>query len=412
MENFEEKEDISPASSAEGYYPVRRGETLNRRYRVVQNLGRGYFSTVWLCQDVGKKRCVAVKIPKGGEDFSEAALDEVRLLRCVNSKRRKNGASNHIIHFLDDFKMIGENGFHILYSNSHRVFRKLYSRKETYPTLVSWILDFSLHVCLVFELLGPSLQSLLSSRGAHGLPLPFVKRATQQVLQGLSFLHKECRIIHADIKPENILLYVTEDSLRTLLHNMAALEHGAGAKPENDTAALLDLGNLMKMGVKIADLGSACWTYKPFSKKIQTQPYRALEVLLGLDYSTPADIWSTACMVFELATGERLFEPHAGQYFSRDEDHVARIIELLGRIPPKTALFWKEKSTFFNSQGALLRMSWISFYDLYHILTDKHSWPAHQAAVFTNFLLPMLEYAPERRAPAEKSLQHPWLSTQ
>ncbi|PKU26942.1 srsf protein kinase 3-like [Limosa lapponica baueri] len=53
----------------------------------------------------------------------------------------------------------------------------------------------------------------------------------------------------------------------------------------------------MSIEVKIADLGSACWTYKPFSKEIQTQPYRALEVLLGLDYGTPADIWSTGCLV-------------------------------------------------------------------------------------------------------------------
>ncbi|KAJ7317168.1 hypothetical protein JRQ81_003330 [Phrynocephalus forsythii] len=377
MEDSERQVAMPPASSADGYCPVRKGEMLNGRYHAVKNLGCGYFSTVWLCQDVG---CVAVKVPKVGEDFFEAALDEVMLLRCVNSKRRKNRASDHVIHFLDDFKMIGEDGFHILWS--------------------------------VFELLGPSLQSLLSSPGAHSLPLPFVKKATQQVLQGLSFLHKDCSIIHADIKPENILLYVTEDSLRTLLHNMASLEHEQTKKPEDDMAAFLDLGNLMKMGVKIADLGSACWTYKPFSKKIQTQPYRALEVLLGLDYSTPADIWSTACMVFELATGERLFEPHAGHYFSRDEDHVARIIELLGRIPPKTALFWKQASTFFNRQGALLRMSRISFYSLYHVLTDKYSWPTHQAAALTNFLLPMMEYAPERRVTAANCLQHPWLSTQ
>ncbi|XP_061478084.1 SRSF protein kinase 2-like [Rhineura floridana] len=376
-----EWQEVASASCAEGYYPVRKGEVFNGRYLVAQNLGCGYFSTVWLCQDLGKKKCVAVKVPKGGEDFAEAALDEVMLLRCVNSKRRKDRASDHVICFFDDFKMIGENGF---------------------------------HVCLVFELLGPSLQSLLKSQGVQGLPLPFVKKTTQQVLQGLHFLHKECRIIHTDIKPENILLHVTEESLQTLLHSMVSLEHGAGAKPkrpEDDMAAFLDCCNLMKMGVKIADLGSACWTYKPFSKKIQTQPYRALEVLLGLDYSTPADIWSAACLAFELATGEHLFDPQAGQHFSRDDDHVARIIELLGRIPPKIALLWKQASTFFNRPSALLRMSWISPYSLCHILTDKYSWPKQQAAPFTGFLLPMLEYAPERRAAAEKCLQHPWLNT-
>ncbi|XP_007429615.2 SRSF protein kinase 3-like isoform X1 [Python bivittatus] len=362
----------------EGYYLVKKGETFNGRYHVVQNLGYGYFSTVWLCQDTGKKRCVAVKVPKGGENFAEAALDEVMLLRCVNSKRRKDQGSKHIIHLLDDFKMIGENGF---------------------------------HVCLVMELLGPSLQTLLSIRGSQGLPLPFVKKTMRQVLQGLHFLHKECRIIHTDIKPDNILLYVTEESLQ----DMVSLEHGMRANQKSRTgedgpAALLDCCNLMKMGVKIADLGSACWTYKPFSKKIQTQPYRALEVLLGLEYSTPADIWSTACVAFELATGKHLFEPQAGQYFSRDDDHVARIIELLGKIPPKIALLWKQTSTFFSRQGALLRMSWISFYDLYHILIDKYSWPKPQATLFTCFLLPMLEYVPERRARADKCLQHPWLS--
>ncbi|XP_070789607.1 SRSF protein kinase 3-like [Pituophis catenifer annectens] len=370
-------EEPSLTSGEDGYYPVKKGETFNGRYHVVQNLGYGYFSTVWLCQDAGKKRCVAVKVPKGGENFAEAALDEVMLLRYVNSKRRKDRGSDYIIHLLDDFKMIGENGF---------------------------------HVCLVMELLGPSLQTVLSIRGSQGLPLPFVKKAMRQILQGLHFLHKECRIIHTDIKPDNILLYVTEESL----HNMVSLQHSLGVNHKSRTgdgpAALLDCGNLMKMGVKIADLGSACWTYKPFSKKIQTQPYRAVEVLLGLDYSTPADIWSAACLAFELATGKHLFKPQASQHFSRDDDHVALIIELLGKIPPKIALLWQQTSTFFSRQGALLRMSWISFYDLHHILVDKYSWPKPQATHFTSFVLPMLEYAPERRARAEKCLQHPWLS--
>lgn len=69
--------------------------------------------------------------------------------------------------------------------------------------------------------------------------------------------------------------------------------------------------------VKIADLGNACWTHKKFTEDIQTRQYRSLEVLLGAGYNTSADIWSTACMAFELATGDYLFEPHSGAEYTR-----------------------------------------------------------------------------------------------
>ena len=69
--------------------------------------------------------------------------------------------------------------------------------------------------------------------------------------------------------------------------------------------------------VKIADLGNACWVYRKFTEDIQTRQYRSLEVLLGAGYNTSADIWSTACMAFELATGDYLFEPHSGEDYCR-----------------------------------------------------------------------------------------------
>ena len=78
--------------------------------------------------------------------------------------------------------------------------------------------------------------------------------------------------------------------------------------------------------VKIADLGNACWEHHHFTDDIQTRQYRALEVIIGAGYGPPADIWSTACMAFELATGDYLFEPHSGDDYSRDEDHLAHII--------------------------------------------------------------------------------------
>ena len=61
--------------------------------------------------------------------------------------------------------------------------------------------------------------------------------------------------------------------------------------------------------LKICDLGNGCWTYHHFSTEIQTRQYRSPEVIIGSKYTTNADNWSLACMLFELATGDFLFEP-------------------------------------------------------------------------------------------------------
>ena len=70
---------------------------------------------------------------------------------------------------------------------------------------------------------------------------------------------------------------------------------------------------------KLVDFGNACWTYKQFTSDIQTRQYRCPEVLLGSKYSTSADLWSFACICFELVTGDVLFDPHSGDNYDRDE---------------------------------------------------------------------------------------------
>ncbi|XP_010170576.1 SRSF protein kinase 3 [Antrostomus carolinensis] len=377
----ERAQEVPAAQRTGGHHPVQEGEVFNTRYQALRKLGCGAFATVWLCQDMRRKKHVALKVLKSRESSAEAAQDEVALLRCVSSMKKKDRAGENIVCLLDDFRMIGENGF---------------------------------HVCLVFEALGPSLRCLMGNYTARGLPLPFVKKSLQQVLAGLHFLHQRCRIIHADIKPENVLLCGRDKSLQRLLADMLDCSQRTDLRLKgqgDDLGNQLEESDLMSIEVKIADLGSACWTYKPFSKEIQTQPYRALEVLLGLDYGTPADIWSTGCLAFEMATGECLFDPQPGKYFSRDDDHVARIIELLGRIPPQIAFSWKKATKFFSRPGALLRISRLSPRSLHSILLDRHHWAKHQVPPFASFLLPALQYAPERRATAAQCLQHAWLSS-
>ncbi|CAI9603545.1 unnamed protein product [Staurois parvus] len=173
----------------------------------------------------------------------------------------------------------------------------------------------------------------------------------------------------------------------------------------------LDPQNADKIKVKVADLGNACWVQKHFTEDIQTRQYRSLEVLIGYGYSTPADIWSTACMAFELATGDYLFEPHSGEDYSRDEDHIALIIELLGQIPRKLIAAGKYSKDFFTKKGDLKHISKLKPWGLADVLREKYEWSEEDSTTFSDFLLPMLELVPEKRATAALCLCHPWLQT-
>lgn len=160
---------------------------------------------------------------------------------------------------------------------------------------------------------------------------------------------------------------------------------------------------------KIVDLGNACWTYKQFTAEIQTRQYRCPEVLLGSKYSTPADMWSFACIVFELATGDVLFDPRSGREYDRDEDHLALMMELCGRIPRKTALSGKYSRDFFNKHGELRHIKRLRFWPLEKVLVDKYKLAEGEARAMADFLNPLLEFVPEKRATAREALLHPWL---
>lgn len=161
--------------------------------------------------------------------------------------------------------------------------------------------------------------------------------------------------------------------------------------------------------VKIADLGNACWVHKHFTEDIQTRQYRSLEVILGASYNVSADIWSTACMAFELATGDYLFEPHSGENYCRDEDHIAHIIELLGPIPKKIIFSGTLSHFVFNKKGELRHITGLKPWGLDEVLIQKYEWPIDDATQFADFLRPMLEFDPDKRATAAQCLEHPWL---
>ncbi|KAJ3123863.1 serine/threonine protein kinase, CMGC group [Physocladia obscura] len=161
--------------------------------------------------------------------------------------------------------------------------------------------------------------------------------------------------------------------------------------------------------VKIADLGNACWTHHHFTSDIQTRQYRSPEAILGADYDTSADMWSVGCMTFELITGDYLFDPQAGTRYTKDDDHIAQISELLGGFPKSVALSGKYSSEIFNRRGELRHIHKLRFWGISDVLQEKYHFSKLEADEIAAFILPMIEIHPERRATAAEMLGNPWI---
>ncbi|KAL5557349.1 hypothetical protein UlMin_039585 [Ulmus minor] len=392
-----------------GYHAVRVGDQFNAgRYVAQRKLGWGQFSTVWLAYDTTTSRYVALKIQKSAAQFAQAALHEIEVLSAIAEGDPSN--SKCVVRLIDHFKHTGPNGQHL---------------------------------CMVLEFLGDSLLRLTRYNRYKGIELNKVREICKCILIGLDYLHRELGIIHSDLKPENILLFSTIDPSKDPFRSGIApiLE-----KPEGNTNGGVTMNMVEKklkrrarravakiserrasMGgvqvskpernlngidvrCKVVDFGNACWADKRFAEEIQTRQYRSPEVILQSGYSYPVDIWSFACTAFELATGDMLFTPKCGQGFSEDEDHLALMMELLGKIPRKVAVGGARSKDLFDRHGDLKRIRRLKYWSLDKLLTDKYKFSENDAREFAEFLCPLLDFAPEKRPTAQQCLQHPWLN--
>ncbi|KFO33751.1 Serine/threonine-protein kinase PRP4 like protein [Fukomys damarensis] len=243
-------------TDAEGYYRVNIGEVLDKRYNVYGYTGQGVFSNVVRARDNARaNQEVAVKIIRNNELMQKTGLKELEFLKKLNDADP-------------------DDKFHCL-----RLFRHFYHKQ---------------HLCLVFEPLSMNLREVLKKYGKDvGLHIKAVRSYSQQLFLALKLL-KRCNILHADIKPDNILV--------------------------NESKTIL----------KLCDFGSASHVAdNDITPYLVSRFYRAPEIIIGKSYDYGIDMWSVGCTLYELYTGKILFP-------GKTNNHMLKLaMDLKGKMPNK-----------------------------------------------------------------------------
>ncbi|KUI74286.1 Dual specificity protein kinase pom1 [Cytospora mali] len=226
------------------------------------------------------------------------------------------------------------------------------------------------HLCISTELLDMNLYEFIKANAFRGFSLKMIRRFTKQMLSSLNLL-KQHKVIHCDLKPENILV-------RHPLHTE----------------------------IKVIDFGSSCFENEKVYTYIQSRFYRSPEVILGVSYGMPIDMWSLGCILAELYTGVPIFPGE------NEQEQLACIMEVFG--PPEKHLIEKStrKKLFFDSMGkprltvsSKGRRRRPSSKTLQQVLKCDDE-------AFLDFLARCLRWDPDRRMKPEEAIRHEFITGQ
>lgn len=426
-------------------------QLYNARYRVLSKLGAGAFSTVWLCADEKElapatgPQLTAMKVCKSKKSVSEQALDEVMLLERLNG----GGGSEHVVKMTDHFWHTGPNGRHkcMTFEVMGENLLALVKHYDYNGLPLPLVRRLSRHTLLGLEFIHArgvihtdvKLENVLIqrhelaelTREANNAHLAFMEQKSG--LEQLSKSQKKRQKKKNKAQTKDGAANQAEDAESDKEGAPEGKPPGPAANGKGETQADGDSQVVAACGrpvppvrqrerfdtlrhsetfAKLADFGNGIVANKPVTDDIQTRQYRSPEVIIGADWDSSADVWSAACMFFELATGDFLFDPRTGDDWDREEDHLALIAELLGGLPSKDyCLSGKYSKDFFLNSGQLkhIKNKNLKLWSLKDVLMEKYSFQELDAEEMADFLVPMLTWEPRTRQAASEAVKHRWL---
>lgn len=355
-----ESSDYADEDLGNEYY----GMILDNRYILLQKIGLGGYASVWLSyyiDDPKKQYYYAIKI-QNPEYYNEGNLEVETFLKISNIK------SEYLMNMFEHFK-----------------FKPLNSKKYA--------------ICMVFELMACSLYQLIR-RGKYkkGLSPEIVYNISLQIIEGIKDIHNKLKMIHTDIKPENILIKGYEKNIKNIINEIdkynlsnmykEILDNERNnfslslkkkknikkfkqivknrmrdqvilimdeMKQNSESEKELEDEDMNNIKIVISDFGSIL-DLNNYDKKeeIQTRYYRAPEIVLKCGFNEKCDLWSLGCTIYEILTGDILFDPEKDNSYSRDFHHIYWFYEICGDIPKWMIEKSEKRKEFFNKNGKFL----------------------------------------------------------
>ncbi|KAL5615661.1 hypothetical protein BROUX41_005694 [Berkeleyomyces rouxiae] len=339
----------------DGYYKIRIGDILAGRYQLQSTLGKGMFSGVARAIDLTTKELVAVKIIRNNDALRKGGLTEVTILQKLNEADPEN--RKHVIRFDRSFEHKG-------------------------------------HLCMVFENLSLNLREVLKKFGNNvGINLNATRAYAYQIFVALAHM-QACTIIHADLKPDNILVNENRKVLK-----------------------ICDLGTAI-------DRSDAATSHDEVAPYLVSRFYRAPEIILGIPYDYAVDMWSIGCTLYELYTGKILFTG------DNNNQMLKAIQEIRGRITPKMFKRGQLSDAHFDDKGNFISVETDNVLGnatvkvlpmtkptrdlrqrLMSATSEMEEGETQDLALFVDLLEHCLALNPDRRIKPAEALRHPFFKT-
>lgn len=159
---------------------------------------------MWLAFKLQDKKLYALKIQKSANKYTESAIEEEEILFEVANNYNKPEWISSVRKCLRNPQLdVTRTHTHNLQMFDHFFHHAMYGK----------------HSVMAFEVLGHNMLSLIKRFNYQGVPMPIVREITRQVLMGLDYLHRICKIIHTDLKPENVVFEIESLAKLELLDN-------------------------------------------------------------------------------------------------------------------------------------------------------------------------------------------------